>query len=155
MNGARRIEARNGRRRQAMQADLPKFFRPKVSEAQQRTARVIHWDLIDRFTNGTATREDLWDWMETGYTYSLMVNLLVQDGVELTDEAVQAIAAQLDIYQAVADRFARSGRPGFTGPELAIARTAAEVMDGLITLDRHGTLPDGAAVNDNQQKGAA
>jgi hypothetical protein len=31
-----------------------------------------------------------------------------------------------------------TGRVGFNGPELCVARAAAHVMDGLIDIDRHG-----------------
>jgi hypothetical protein len=35
-------------------------------------------------------------------------------------------------------RFRMTGRVGFNGPELCVARAAAHVMDGLIDIDRHG-----------------
>lgn len=119
-------------------SELPKFWRPKLDASQDIDARVIHWDLVSRFTAGTASMDDVWDWMETGFTYSQMMRLLAEDGVEFTTVAQQAIAAQLDAYQAVAARFRRTGRAGFTGPELQIARAAAEVFDALLQLDRHG-----------------
>lgn len=117
---------------------LPKFWRPKTPPATIRTARIVHWDLVDRFTKGAATRDDLWDWIETGFTYSQMMRMLAEDGAEFTDEAMQAIAAQLESYPAVIARSNRTGRIAFTGPELQTARAAAEVMDGLIGMDRHG-----------------
>ena len=40
-------------------ADLPKFWRPKLTEAQRTDAQIIHWDLIARFTDGSATAEDV------------------------------------------------------------------------------------------------
>lgn len=117
---------------------LPKFWRPKMEATQQLDAKVTHWDLVSRFSDGTATQDDLWDWMETGFTYSQMMRLLVEDGLELTDEALNAIAEQLNIYESVIDRFKRTGRIGFSAQELLIARAAASVMDGLIEADRHG-----------------
>jgi hypothetical protein len=99
---------------------------------------VTHWDLVNRFTDGTATQEDLWDWMETGFTYSQMIHLLAEDGLEFTDEALNAIAEQLLTYESVAARFNRTGRVGFNAQELLTARAAASVMDDLIEADRHG-----------------
>jgi hypothetical protein len=119
-------------------AQLPKFWQPKLDAGQQLDAKLIHWDLVDRFTSGTATHVDLWDWMETGFTYSQIMRLLIEDGSEFTDEAMQALAEQLDSYHAVIARYRNTGRVGFNGAQLNIARAAAHVMDGLIDMDRHG-----------------
>ena len=118
--------------------ELPKFWRTKLSEKQKLDCQLVHWDLITRFTCGTADGADLWDWMETGFTYRKFMDLLTEDGVEFTPEASAAIAAQLAIYEDIAHRFARTGRAGFNGPELQIAQAAAAVFDELVQLDRHG-----------------
>lgn len=118
--------------------DLPKFWRGKSTSAQMLDCRLIHWDLIDRFTAGTADRDDLWDWMETGFTYSQLMRLLAEDGTEFTPEALAAVAEQLEAYEAVSNRYARTGRVGFSAAELLTARAAAEVFDSLIGLDRNG-----------------
>jgi hypothetical protein len=94
--------------------------------------------LISRFTGGQATVDDLWSWIETGFTYSQFMRLLVEDGTEFTHEALQALAKQLDSYPAVIARYRTTGRVGFNGAQLNIARAAAHVMDGLIDMDRHG-----------------
>lgn len=117
---------------------IPKFWQPKVDPVKQLTAKVIHWDLIDRFTAGTADEEILWDWIEAGLTYSEMTRLLIADGVAITDEAVAAIRDHLEAFPVVAKRFQDTGRAVFTGTELNIARAAAHVMDQLIENDRHG-----------------
>lgn len=117
---------------------LPKFWQPKLDTTQVLDAKLIHWDLIDRFTSGTANVDDLWDWIETGFTLSQMMRLLVEDGTEFTDEAVSALAEQLAIYEAVIARYRTTRRVGFNGAQLNIARAAAHVMDGLIDMDRHG-----------------
>lgn len=118
--------------------DLPKFWRGKATSAQALDCRLIHWDLINRFTTGTASRDDLWDWMETGFTYSQLMRLLAEDGTEFTPEAMGAVAEQLASYEAVSNRHARTGRVGFAAAELLTARAAAEVFDSLIGLDRNG-----------------
>lgn len=119
-------------------AVLPKFWRPKVSASVRTTVQIIHWDLVNRMAEGSATTEDLWDWIETGFTYSQMATLLAADGVEFDSEAMAAITAQLDIYQSVTNRLRKTGRIGFDAEELRVARAAANVMDALIELDRHG-----------------
>jgi hypothetical protein len=120
------------------QNQMPKFWRPKLTPTQQIDCKVIHWDLISRFSDGSAKSTDLWDWLETGFTYMEIMRLQALDGTEFTPEAHQAMEAQADIYEPVVTRFKRTGRVGFTGPELIVARTAAEVMDGLIDIDRNG-----------------
>lgn len=120
------------------QGQIPKFWRPKLTSTQQIDCKVIHWDLVNRFSDGSATSTDLWDWLETGFTYMEIMRLQALDGTEFTPEARQAMEAQADIYEPIVARFRRTGRVGFTGPELIIARTAAEVMDGLIDIDRNG-----------------
>lgn len=117
---------------------LPKFWRPKTTPSAMLTCKVIHWDLITHFTRGTAGTEELWDWIETGFTYSQMMRLLLLDGLEFSDADKLALNAQIEIYDAVIARFKATGRPGFNGAELAIARAAAAVMDHLITQDCHG-----------------
>ncbi|WP_114968518.1 hypothetical protein [Rhodoferax ferrireducens] len=116
----------------------PKFWRPKLAATQCLDAKIIHWDLIGRFTDGSATTGDLWDWIETGYTYSQIMRLQTEDGTEFTPEAVAAMSEQLDIYASVIARFRTTGRVGFSGPELCVAKAAAHIMDGLIDIDRHG-----------------
>lgn len=117
---------------------LPKFWRPKLTGDQKLDCKLIHWDLIARFASLTAGRDDLWDWMETGFTYGQLARLLVRDGVPITPEAMAAIDAQHAIYETVALRFARTDRAAFTTPELMVARAAAAVFDDLVELDRNG-----------------
>ncbi|MCY1167803.1 hypothetical protein D9M73_77760 [compost metagenome] len=117
---------------------IPKFWQPKVPPDRQLVAKVCHWDNITAFVNGTADVEIMWDWIESGLTYSEMARLLIADGKELTDEAVAAIKEQLEIYGSVTKRYQATGRVAFTGTELNVARAAAHVMDQLIENDRHG-----------------
>ncbi|MCO5109985.1 MAG: hypothetical protein M9929_03960 [Burkholderiaceae bacterium] len=119
-------------------APLPKFWRPKLQAPTRDLCRTIHWDLIDRFTSGTADREVLMDWMETGLTYHQFMRYLEMDGTPFTLEAMVAVTDQLAIYEHVVARFARTGRVGFSAPELLTARAAAMVFDSLLDLDRHG-----------------
>lgn len=118
--------------------DLPKFWRGKATSAQALDCRLIHRDLIDRFTSGRADRADLWDWLETGFTYSQLMRLLAEDGTPFTPEAMTAVADQLSSYESVSIRHARTGRVGCSAAELLTARADAEVFDSLIGMDRNG-----------------
>ena len=122
------------RRRQA----LPKFWRPKLTEAQKLNAGLVHHDLVHRLVTGTATKADLWDWIETGFTYSRMMELLAEDGLQFTEEATQAMERLRLSYEPICERMRRTGRVGLSGPELNVAREAVAVMDELLELDRHG-----------------
>lgn len=131
---------------------LPKFWRPKLARESRDLCRTIHWDLIDRFTTGTADREALWDWMETGLTYHQFMRYLEMDGTAFTLEAMEAVTEQLAIYESVAERFARLGRVGFSAPELLVARAAAMVFDSLLDLDRHGLFEKAAIWSTEQMR---
>lgn len=117
---------------------LPKFWRSKVTASVQLDSKVAHWQFISAFVDGTADATTLQEWIDSGFTYSQMMHLLHADGTEFTAEAERALVDQLEIYDAVARRYRATGRVAFSGPELAIARAAAEVMDSLIEMDRHG-----------------
>lgn len=117
---------------------MPKFWLPKLDESQQFECKLTHWNLFDLIRLGQADSATLWDWMETGFTYSQFMRLMVADGVEFTEEATKNIAEQLSIYGDVIDRYRRTQRIGFDGPQINIARAACYVMDELIDMDRHG-----------------
>ena len=135
MNTAQR-QASQAKRQYAGQ--LPKFWQPRLASSQCLDAKIIHWDLITRFTDGSAVAQDLWDWIETGYTYLQIIELQAADGTEFTPEALAAMDEQVDIYASVVSRYRSTGRVAFSGPELCVARAAAHVMDGLIDIDKHG-----------------
>ena len=153
MRTAHRLASLAKRATLAQPKAMPKFWRTSTSPQQRLDAQLIHWDLIDRFTSGTADRADLWDWMETGFTYSQLMHLLAEDGTEFTPEAMAAIADQLNTYEAIAQRHARTGRVGFNATELLTARAAASVFDSLIELDRYG-LAEKAAIWSTEQMAA-
>jgi len=117
---------------------MPKWFRPKLTPAQESSCKLAHWDLIGRITSGRATEHDLWDMVHTGLTYSELMRLLEQDGTEFTDEAKAAISEHLESLPGVIDRYRRTGRVGFNGEQLLAARAAAELMEQLIEMDRFG-----------------
>ena len=125
-------------------AQLPKFWRPKLAESMKLEAKLVHHDLVERIAQGGATYADLLDWMETGTTYSRMMWLLQQDGEPLTEEAAQAVNAQLELYEPVCTRWAKWGKVQLTQPELAIALQAAQVFDQLLEIDRNGIAVEAA-----------
>ena len=117
---------------------IPRWFQPKIDKSVQTTCQIYHWENITSITSGSATETLMWDWVESALTCSEMMRLLNKDGTDFTSEAKDAIAEQLEIYPAVVARFRRTGKIGFSGTELNIAKAAAHCMDTLITMDRHG-----------------
>jgi hypothetical protein len=137
----------------AKRQQLPKFWRPATPESLQISAKVAHWDLLTQFTDGSATAETMWEWIETGLMYAHMVHLLAgEEAMEFTPEALDAIAEQLATYPAITKRHRDTGRAGFTAAELLTARAAANVMDSLIELDRHGIALRAALVGREQAR---
>lgn len=122
----------------AKRANLPKWFRQKLTPEQETACKIAHWDLITRFTSGRATEHDIWDMVHTGLTYIELMRLLESDGTEFTEEAKAAIAEHLETFPGVIERYRRTGRVGFDGPQLLAARAAAELMEQLIEMDRFG-----------------
>ena len=146
MNTAQRIQSR------AKHQVLPKFFRPKLNPSQITTCRLIHWDAIALFTSGKAGKQDMLDWIANAFTYSQMALLLAADGLEFSDEAYALLAEQVEVIPALIDRYRTTGRVGFSGTELQIARAAAYVMDDMLELDRHGIADQAARWSVNQMK---
>lgn len=131
---------------------VPKFWRAKLAPTTKLSAKVAHHDLVQRLETGTATVADLWDWIETGFTYSQMFRLLHEDGERFTDEAIKSVDDQLNTYPAVCQRLKKTKRVGLSGPELQIARQAAQVFDGLIDLDRNGIAVAAVQWSDQQMR---
>lgn len=131
---------------------LPKFWRPRLTHEQVINAQIVHHDLLETMVSGSASGVVLFDWMETCATYLQMMRLLEKDGTEFTDEAKLTILQALDDTASVAERFRRTKRVGFSGPELMHAREAASVMDELIAMDRNGIAEQAALWSVEQRR---
>jgi hypothetical protein len=102
------------------------------------TTTIYHWDILSKFATDEADAQTMWAWVEAALVYSEMTRLLIKDGMPVSDEAVQAIDAQLEIVAQVVDKFVATGRVELTTSQYVIARQAGYVMDQLIAADRHG-----------------
>lgn len=118
---------------------MPKWWLPKMEASQKLDTKIIHSDNLTPMTNGTATLEDLMDWMESAYTYTEVIRILRAEDMVLTDEQVAPIAAQMAIHDQIMTRYEKTGRIGFSGLEYSIARAAAELMDNLSELEFNGS----------------
>ena len=98
MRTAHRLASLAKRATLAQPKAIPKFWRTSTSPQQRLDAQLLLWDLINRFTSGTADRADLWDWMETGFTYSQLMRLLAEDGTELLTARARQCAELLHTH---------------------------------------------------------
>lgn len=118
--------------RRARPALPPPGMRPRLSAEQVRDLGMAHWVNLDAIASGTADVATLWQWIGGALTWSRVAHLLQHA------EAIAAMDAQMLACQAVIDRWRRTGRIGFAGPEYQQAKAACDWMDALAeTVDRH------------------
>jgi hypothetical protein len=115
-----------------MPARLPpvlRCFAPKLARDQVLDLALAHILDLDAMVTGKATDDTLWNWVGSILTWSRVCELLRRH------EAEMLVQAQL--AKAVLDRYRRTGRIGFSGPEYQTAKTGIELMDHLAqTVDR-------------------
>lgn len=109
----------------------PPGMRPRLSPEQVRDLGMAHWVNLDAIAAGTADVDTLWQWVGGALTWARVAQLLQHP------EALAAMEAQLQACHAVIERWRRTGRVGFSGPDYTAAREACAWMDALAeTIDR-------------------
>lgn len=111
--------------RQIRPALPPRGLRAKLNTHQIRMLGIAHWSNLDAIARGTADEATLWHWAGGAYTWSRCADLLQHE------EAKAAMQDQLLVCAAVIERYGRSGRIGFSGPEYQRAKAACEWMDAI------------------------
>lgn len=110
----------------------PPGMRPKLAPDQVRDLGLAHYTNLDAICRGDANEETLWQWIGGALTWSFVAEMLQHD------EALEAMLTQTAVCQAVVERYGRTGRIGFSGPEYQQAKAACEWMDALAAhVDRH------------------
>ncbi len=104
----------------------PRGLRPKLDRDQLRDLAMAHNQNLDAMVRGDATETTLWHLVESAFTWSRAAELL---GV-----GVDEMAQQLDMLHGVLARYHRTGRIGFSGPQLELARDGVVIMDQLAEL---------------------
>jgi hypothetical protein len=105
-------------------------LRPKLDAGQLRDLSLAHITNLDAIATGTANVETLWQWAGGWYTWSRVA--------ELKRIVCPEIVEQMALVATVTERFRRTGRIAFTGPEYQRAKRGCEIMDDLAELtDRH------------------
>lgn len=85
--------------------------------------QIAHADTLAQILSGRGTAQTLWDWVANVLMWSRAADLagLGQD----------EMAEQLQLCEDLIARWRRTGRVGFDGPGLQLARQGIDVMDAL------------------------
>lgn len=105
----------------------PRGLRPTLAPDQVRDLALCHLVNVDAIASGQADADTLWQWAGGVLTWSRVAEL----SPAWDDSAREQIKAGLDLVQAVADRWIRTGRVGFSGAELVAARQLVELQDAM------------------------
>lgn len=112
--------------RQVVQALPPRGMRRKMADSQVRTISVIHEQNLGDVMRGTADVNVLWDLAECVFTWARVAELLQIGQAEMEP--------QLEVAADVIERYGRTGRIGFSGPEFQKAKYGVQVMDELAAI---------------------
>lgn len=105
----------------------PRGLRPTLAPDQVRDLALCHLVNVDAIASGQADADNLWQWAGGVLTWSRVAEL----SPAWDDSVREQVRAGLDLVQAVSDRWIRTGRVGFTGPELVAARQLVELQDAM------------------------
>ena len=119
-----------GKRRHPSKAELvarlPRAFRPKLRADQIRDLGLCHIENLDAIVTGSAEPSLIWDYVGGVLTWWKVAQALGIGQPEM--------ALQLEVATRLVERFGRTNRVLFDGPDLQAARTGVIVMDMLAEL---------------------
>lgn len=107
----------------ALIARLPRGMRPRLTRAQIVDLALVHHVNHDAICAGAATPATMWKWAEGALTWSRVAELLGAGEDEM--------AQMLLTVEAVIERYKRTGRVGYSGPEMQAAAYGVQVLDAL------------------------
>jgi len=117
--------------RPEMLARLHVGLRPRLAKDQVRDLGLAHIANLDSISRGLGGEEVLWQWIGGALTWSYVAGALERRDAPRYREVAIAMRLQLEVATAIVERFGRTGRLGFTGPEYQQAKDACEWMDAL------------------------
>ena len=109
--------------RRTLEAAPPRWLRVRMHRGKVLDLHLLHELLLGDLLAAQATEATLWEHAAMVLTWSRAAQLLGLGEPE--------IAPQLDLSAQLIERWRRTGKVGLTGPERAIARHGAMVMDAL------------------------
>lgn len=119
----------------------PRGLREKLNGSSLTTLAIAHMTNLDEICRGTANVQTMWDLCGAVFTWSHAAQMLppghlvsiYQPGADEAQDVVatEAMVAQLDLAAKVVERYHRTGRIGFSGPEYQLAKLGVQIMDRL------------------------
>ena len=107
----------------------PPGLRPKLRRDQLRDLALCHLEALDSIARGDAKSATLWDFAGAALTWSKAAELMGVGEAEMT--------AQLELALSLIERYRRTGRVAFSGPEYQMAKAGIAVMDELAEVVDH------------------
>lgn len=105
---------------------LPKWLQPKLDDDQVSMLGHAHIQNLETISKGQADSDTLWQWVGGTLTW-WRVAVLINAGSPEMDKQVQLVTS-------VIERYGRTGRIAFTGPEYQLAKEGVDVMDALASI---------------------
>ncbi len=102
-----------------------RIFTPKLARTTLTMVQLCHMQNLDAIWSGQATLTLMWEWAEGVLTWSYVAEKMGQ----LQDEMNE----QLEVVARTVERFHRTGRVGFSGPDYqtAKAKYVESILSGL------------------------
>lgn len=110
-------------RRQPVMAVPPHGLRPRFGPDELRALSLTHIACIDSIARGQANEFNLSKWILAVYTWARVA--------ETIGAGVEEMRTQLELVDAVSQRFLSAGRAVFTGSEYQLAKAGLGYMDDL------------------------
>ena len=107
----------------------PPGLRPRLRRDQLRDLALCHLEALDSIARGDAKSATLWDFAGAALTWSKAAELMGIGEAEMT--------AQLELALSLIERYRRTGRVAFSGPEYQAAKDGVAVMDQLAEIVDH------------------
>ena len=101
----------------------PRGLRPSLSHDQVMDLQLAHVINLDAIAHGTAEDSMIWDYIGQVLTWYRAAELLKRDTAEMH--------TQLQVATRLVERFGRTGRVLFDGPDYQLAKQGLQVMDEL------------------------
>jgi hypothetical protein len=105
------------------QPRMPRWLRPRLASDQLRDLELVHLVNLDAIARGDADEQTLWQVVGGVFTWSRVADLLRLGSDDMR--------AQLELATRLVERYGRTGRIVFTGPEYQLAKRGVDVMDEL------------------------
>ncbi len=109
----------------------PPGLRPKLTKGQVLDLGLCHLANVDAIARGEGTPDILWQMLGGALTWLFAAEILSKRDADTYAEALRVMQAAVAACKDMADRYRRTGRVAFTGPELLMAREAVQWMDAL------------------------